>query len=124
MIQMESVVRVMDNTGAKTAKCIKVFKSSRNNCAKIGDIIAVSIQEVKHTKKVKKGQVKYGIIIRTKKSFRRINGFVYTFNNNDIVLIDSKVNLQLLGTRIFGPILLELKENTLYKSLFLGSNVL
>lgn len=124
MIQTESFIKVADNTGAKIAKCIKVFKGSRHNCASIGDIIAVSIQEIKHTKKVKKGQIKYAVVIRTRKEFVRINGFSFSFPSNDIILIDSRSNVELIGSRIFGPILFELKNNNLFKSLFLSASII
>lgn len=121
MIQRESILLVADNTGAKSVKCIHTYKTSPYNSARIGDIICTSIQKVKHSKKITKGSIQYGIVVRTKYPRCRSNGNSVHFSDNAIVLIQSRTNLQSIGTRIFGPIPLELKKHAGYKGIFTGN---
>jgi large subunit ribosomal protein L14 len=126
MIQPETHLSVADNTGAKIAKCIKTFKTSRYNQADIGSIIAVSIQKADAHKKVKKGQVKLGLIIRTKKGIHRKDGTSLRFGDNSIVLIthDNKGEIIPVGTRIFGPVIRELRNKKLMKVISLAPYII
>jgi large subunit ribosomal protein L14 len=108
MIQMETVLNVADNSGAITAKCIKVLKGSRNlKGGRIGDVIRASIQEAKANSKVKKGQVIRMVIVRTRKDQQRPDGTAFRCDTNAGVLINA--NNEPIGTRIFGPIPRELR---------------
>lgn len=103
MIIKESILKVIDNSGALSAKCIGLFKLPT---AKVGDIITVSIIKALPNRKVKKGEVHKAIIIRTKASVRRLDGSILQFDENALILLE--VDLTPKGTRIFGPIPLEL----------------
>jgi len=109
MIQMETVLNVADNSGAITAKCIKVLKGSRNlKGGRIGDVIRASIQTAKANSKVKKGQVIRMVIVRTRKDQQRPDGTSFRCDTNAGVLINA--NNEPIGTRIFGPIPRELRS--------------
>ena len=107
MIQLNSVLNSADNTGAKKLMCIKVLGGSKRRYASIGDIIVVSVKEAIPEGKVKKGEVKKGVIVRTRKEIRRPDGSYIRFDENSIVLIDP--NGEPIGTRIFGPVARELR---------------
>ena len=108
MIQLNSVLNSADNTGAKKLMCIKVLGGSKRRYASIGDIIVVSVKEAIPEGKVKKGEVKKGVIVRTRKEIRRPDGSYIRFDENSIVLIDP--NGEPIGTRIFGPVTRELRD--------------
>ncbi len=107
MIQMESVLDVADNSGAKRVKCIKVLGGSKRKYASVGDIIAVSVKDAAPNGKVKKGQLARAVIVRTRKELRRIDGSYIRFDTNSAVLI-TKDN-EPVGSRIFGPVARELR---------------
>lgn len=108
MIQMQSVLDVADNSGAKRVMCIKVLGGSRRRYASVGDIIKVSVKEAIPRGKVKKGDVLDAVVVRTSKGVRRQDGSVIRFDNNAVVLLNNQQ--QPIGTRIFGPITRELRD--------------
>lgn len=122
MIQMNSVLNSADNTGAKKLMCIKVLGGSKRRFASVGDIIVVSVKEAIPDGKVKKGEVKKGVIVRTRKEIRRADGSYIRFDENSIVLVDP--NGEPLGTRIFGPVARELRAKRFMKIISLAPEVL
>lgn len=122
MIQMQSMLDVADNSGAKSAKCIKVLGGSKRMVAHVGDIVVVAIQEAIAGSKIKKGDVKKGVIVRTKYPIRREDGSYIQFDNNSIVLLGA--NEDPVGTRIFGPVARELRFRNFTKICSLAPEVL
>lgn len=108
MIQVQSRLDVADNSGARQVMCIKVLGSTRRRYASVGDVIKVSIKEAMPRSKVKKGEVHDAVVVRTKKGVRRPDGSLVRFDTNAVVLLNNQQ--QPLGTRIFGPIARELRE--------------
>ncbi|MBR9804413.1 MAG: 50S ribosomal protein L14 [Rubinisphaera brasiliensis] len=121
MIQMQTVVDVADNTGAKVARCIRVLGGTGRRTAHVGDVIIVSIQKTLPGSAVKKGQVARAVIVRTKKSTRRDDGSYVRFDKNAVVLIDKDNNPR--GTRIFGAVARELRDRRFMKIVSLASEV-
>ena len=122
MIQMESVLDVADNSGAKREKCIKVLGGSKRKYATIGDVIVVSVKDAAPNGKVKKGQVARAVIVRTRKEVRRRDGSYIRFDDNSAVLIN-KEN-EPVGSRIFGPVARELRARKFMKIVSLAPEVL
>lgn len=122
MIQMQSNLVVADNSGAKTARCIKVLGGSDHMITGIGDIIVVSITSVIPGSKVKKGQVAKGVIVRTKSKIVRPDGSFIKFDDNAIVLVDK--DGEPLATRVFGPIAREVRHKNFLKIASLAAEVL
>lgn len=122
MIQMESSLVVADNSGAKSARCIKVLGGSKHMVTGIADIIVVSITSAIPGGKVNKGDIARGVIIRTKKETQRQDGSTIRFDDNAIVLVN-KDNTP-VGTRVFGPIARELRNGNFTKILSLAPEVL
>lgn len=121
MIQTETLLKVVDNTGAKKVKCIKVYKGKS---ASMGDIILISVRMVKskYKTKVKKGLISKALIIRTKFKKKNLRNNYISFNENSIILLNNqKVPM---GTRILGPVPLELRNQKNLKILSLASNIL
>ena len=108
MIQMQSILDVADNSGAKRVMCIKVLGGSHRRYANISDVIVVSIKDALPNSKVKPGDVYKAVIVRTRKGIRRPDGSLIRFDNNSCVLLNNQK--QPVGTRIFGPITRELRE--------------
>jgi large subunit ribosomal protein L14 len=121
MIQMESLVQVADNTGARSAKMIGVL-GKRSRTAGIGDIITAHIRDSIPTASVKKGSVVKAVVVRTAFPIRRPDGSVLRFDGNAIVIIDKDNNPK--GTRIFGPVARELREKQFMKIVSLAPEVL
>lgn len=122
MIQLQSTLSVADNSGAKKLMCIKVLGGTRRRYATVGDIIVVSIKEAAPKSKVKKGDVKKAVIVRTKRELRRTDGSYIRFDENSAVLInDAK---EPIGTRIFGPVARELRNKKFMKIISLAPEVL
>jgi large subunit ribosomal protein L14 len=109
MIQMQSMLNVADNSGARRVMCIKVLGGSHRRYAHIGDIIKITVKEALPRGKVKKGEVLNAIVVRTRKGVRRSDGSLIKFDNNSVVLLNAQK--QPIGTRIFGPITRELRKN-------------
>ena len=122
MIQMQSIMSVADNSGAKKVQCIKVLGGSKRRTANIGDVIVVSIKDAIPRGKVKKGEVKRAVIVRTSFGLRRSDGTVIRFDDNAAVLIDKQG--EPLGTRIFGPVTRELRQKNFVKIMSLAPGVL
>ena len=121
MIQMQSNLTVADS-GARELQCIKVLGGSHRRYAGIGDVIKVSVKEALPRARVKKGDVYNALIVRTKKGVRRRDGSVLRFDNNAAVLLNNK--LEPIGTRVFGPIARELRNEKFMKIISLAPEVL
>ena len=122
MIQMQTVLDVADNSGAKKVMCIKVLGGSKRKYASIGDIIVVSVKEAIPNGKVKKGEVLKAVIVRTAKEVGRQDGSYIRFDTNSAVLIDNA--REPVGTRIFGPVARELRAKRFMKIISLAPEVL
>jgi large subunit ribosomal protein L14 len=122
MIQMESVLDVADNSGAKVVQCIKVLGGSRRRYAGLGDVIVVSIRDAMPGSKVKKGDTAKAVVVRTAREYRRTDGSYIKFDQNSAVLINNQ--LEPIGTRIFGPVARELRGRGFMKIISLAPEVL
>lgn len=122
MIQMQTNLDVADNSGAKRVQCIKVLGGSHRRTAGVGDLIVVSIKEAIPRGKVKKGDVHRAVIVRTRKEIRRNDGQAIRFDRNAAVLVNK--NLEPIGTRIFGPVVRELRAKKHMKIISLAPEVL
>lgn len=122
MIQMQSRLRVADNSGAKEVMCVKVLGGSHRRYASVGDIIVVSIKEAMPNAKVKKGDVAKAVIVRTIHKIRRADGSYIRFDDNSAVLINAAK--EPVGTRIFGPVARELRAKQFVKIVSLAPEVL
>ncbi|MCG8411326.1 MAG: 50S ribosomal protein L14 [Bacteroidales bacterium] len=109
MIQQESRLSVADNSGAKEVLCIRVLGGTRKRYASIGDQIVVTVKSALPSGEIKKGTVSKAVVVRTKKEVRRPDGSYIRFDNNAVVLLNTAGEMR--GTRIFGPIPRELREN-------------
>lgn len=108
MIQMQTVLDVADNSGARKVMCFKVIGGSKRRYAGVGDIIKVSVKEAIPKSKVKKGDVMNAVVVRTKKGVRRPDGSLIRFDTNAAVLLNNQ--REPIGTRIFGPVTRELRK--------------
>jgi large subunit ribosomal protein L14 len=122
MIQMQTLLTVADNSGAKMVQCIKVLGGSKRRYANIGDVVKVSVKEAIPRGKVKKGDVYDAVIVRTRKGVRRPDGSLIRFDTNAAVLLDGK--REVIGTRIFGPVTRELRSEQFMKIISLAPEVL
>ncbi len=122
MIQMQTMLEVADNSGARRVQCIKVLGGSKRRYAGVGDIIKVSIKEAIPRGRVKKGDVFNAVVVRTRKGVRRPDGSVIRFDSNAAVLLNNQ--LQPIGTRIFGPVTRELRTEQFMKIISLAPEVL
>lgn len=122
MIQLNTVMQVADNSGAKRVKCIKVMGGSTRRYARIGDMIKVSVVESSPDGNIKKGTVQNAVVVRTKKEIRRDNGTYVKFDGNAAVIVDN--NREMVGTRIFGPVGRELRWRRFMKIVSLAPEVL
>jgi large subunit ribosomal protein L14 len=109
MIQPQTMLKVADNSGAKTVQCFKVLGGTRRRYARIGDVIVVAVKTAEPRKPVKKHDVVRGVVVRQKKAFKRKDGSYIKFDDNAIVVLDAKTKNP-KGGRIFGPIPRELRE--------------
>jgi large subunit ribosomal protein L14 len=108
MIQERTILKVADNSGAKTVRCFRVLGGSRRRYAEVGDIIVASVQVAEPRKAIKKKDVVKAVIVRQRKPIRRADGSYLRFDDNAVVLIDEKREPK--ATRIFGPLPREIKE--------------
>jgi len=122
MIQMQTILYVADNSGAKKVMCIKVLGGSRKRFAGIGDLIKVSVKEAIPKGKVKKGEVLDAVVVRTKFGINRDDGSFIRFDSNAVVLLTSKG--EPVGTRVFGPVTRELRSEKYMKIVSLALEVL
>lgn len=121
MIQVESILDVADNSGAKQVQCIKVLGGSRRRYAALGDVIVVSIKEALPNSKVKKGEVAKAVVVRTRREYQRDDGSYIKFDTNSAVLINAQK--EPVGTRIFGPVARELRGKRFMKIVSLAPEV-
>ena len=122
MLQMQTVLDVADNTGARSVMCIKVLGGSKRRYASVGDIIKVSIKDAAPRGRVKKGDIYSAVVVRTAKGVRRPDGSLDKFDGNAAVLLNNK--LEPIGTRIFGPVTRELRSERFMKIVSLAPEVL
>jgi large subunit ribosomal protein L14 len=122
VIQTETVLNVADNSGARKVLCIKVLGGSKRRYAQIGDVIRVTVKDAIPRGKVKKGEICYALIVRTKKGVRRSDGSLIRFDSNAAVLLDNK--REPLGTRVFGPVTRELRAGNYLKIISLAPEVI
>jgi large subunit ribosomal protein L14 len=122
MIQMQSQLDVADNSGAKRVQCIKVLGGSKRRYASIGDTIIVSVKEALPNAKVKKGEVRRAVVVRTSKEVARPDGTYIRFDDNAAVLINNQN--EPVGTRVFGPVARELRAKQFMRIITLAPEVL
>jgi large subunit ribosomal protein L14 len=122
MIQMESILDVADNSGAKVIQCIKVLGGSKRRYAGLGDVIVVAIRDALPGSKVKKGDRAKAVVVRTRREYRRADGSYIKFDDNSAVLINAQQ--EPIGTRIFGPVARELRGRGFMKIVSLAPEVL
>ena len=122
MIQMQTILDVADNSGAKKVMCVKVLGGSKRKYAGVGDVIVATVKEAIPNSKVKKGTVIKAVIVRTAKEIRRTDGSYIKFDKNSAVLINNQ--MEPMGTRIFGPVARELRDKKFTKIVQLAPEVL
>jgi large subunit ribosomal protein L14 len=122
MIQMQSNLTVADNSGARRVQCIKVLGGAKRRYAHVGDVIVVSVKEAIPRGRVKKGEVRKAVVVRTRKAIRRPDGTVIRFDTNSAVLLNNQN--EPMGTRIFGPVPRELRAKNYMKIISLAPEVL
>lgn len=122
MIQMQTVLKSADNSGARKVQCIKVLGGSHRRYAEIGDVIKVSVKDAIPRGRVKKGEVYNAVVVRTAKGIRRADGSLIRFDGNAAVLLNDQ--LQPIGTRIFGPVTRELRGDKFMKIVSLAPEVI
>lgn len=122
MIQMQTNLEIADNSGARRVQCIKVLGGSKRRFASVGDVIVVSVKEASPKGRVKKGDVRQAVVVRTAKDVKRPDGSTIRFDGNAAVLINK--NKEPIGTRIFGPIPRELRAKSFMKIISLAPEVL
>lgn len=121
MIQMQTMLDVADNTGAKQVMCFKVLGSTRKRYAHIGDIVIGSVRKVLPNIEIKQGDIVRGVIVRTSKNLRREDGSYVRFDRNALVLLDKEQEPR--GSRIFGAVARELREKNFMKIIALAPEV-
>lgn len=122
MIQMQTILNVADNSGAKKVFCVKVLGGSKRKYATVGDVIVVSVKEAIPNSKVKKGDVMKAVVVRTVKEVRRPDGTFLKFDDNSAVLINNQ--MEPVGTRIFGPVARELRAKQFMRIVSLAPEVI
>ncbi len=122
MIQMQTILDVADNSGAKKVGCIKILGGTRRRYATLGDVVVVSVKDAIPNSKIKKGEVVKAVIVRTKKEVGRADGSYIKFDDNSAVLINPQGDP--VGTRIFGPVARELRAKNFMKIVSLAPEVL
>lgn len=122
MIQLRTMVKVADNTGAKTLQCIKVLGGYQRRYASIGDVVTCVVKDAAPRGTVKMHEVVHAVVVRTKKEVRRKDGSYIRFDENAVVVIDKKTK-EPKGTRIFGPIARELRSAGFAKIISLAPEV-
>jgi large subunit ribosomal protein L14 len=121
MVQVQTIVTIADNSGARTAKCIRVLGGSFRRYARVGDIIVVSVRDALPDSEIKKGQVVKAVVVRTKKEYRRPDGSYIRFDQNAAVLITEDKEPK--ASRIFGPVARELRDKHFMKIISLAPEV-
>ena len=121
MIQQQTMLVISDNSGARKAMCIKVLGGTRRRYATVGDIVVVAVKDALPNGTIKKGEVAKAVIVRTKKEVRRPDGSYIRFDQNAAVIVDD--NKEPKGTRIFGPVARELRDQKFMKIVSLAPEV-
>lgn len=121
MVQVETILTIADNSGARTAQCIRVLGGSMRRYARVGDIIVVAVKDAIPESDVKKGDVAKAVVVRTKKEYRRPDGSHIRFDQNAAVLINEDKEPR--ASRIFGPVARELREKHFMKIISLAPEV-
>ncbi len=124
MVQQESKIKVADNTGAKTVQCIKVLGGSKKRYARIGELITAAVKEAVPHSAVKKSDIVYAVIVRTKKEIRRKDGTYLRFDENACVILEARDKKDPRGTRVFGPVAREVRQKGYFKIASQASEVL
>lgn len=124
MIQLRTVLQVADNSGAKKLRVIQVHGGSRREFGYVGDVVAASVIQADPNGTVKKGEKVKAVIVRTRKEARRKNGEYIRFDDNAAVIVESRKNPVPIGTRVFGPVAREVKDNGFSKIASLAQEVL
>ncbi len=122
MIQPRSILEVADNSGAKKVQCIRVMGGSNRKYATLGDVIVVSVKEALPDSNIKKGSVVKAVIVRLKRTVRRVDGSYIRFDQNAVVIVNNQ--LEPVGTRIFGPVARELRWKEFTKIVSLAPEVI
>ena len=122
MIQMQSMLKVADNSGAKLVRCINVLGPSNRRVGEIGDVIVGSVRRRLPTSDIEKGEIVRGVIVRTRSVFRRKDGTFVRFDDNAVVLINAQG--EPIGTRVFGPVARELRDKKMMRIISLAPEVL
>ena len=122
MIQAQTYLDIADNSGARRVMCIKVLGGSKRRYANVGDVIKVTVKEAIPRGRVRKGQVLDAVVVRTKKGVRRSDGSLIRFDGNAAVLLNAQK--QPIGTRIFGPVTRELRDDNFMRIISLAPEVL
>lgn len=122
MIQVQTYLDIADNSGARRVMCIKVLGGSKRRYASVGDVIKVTVKEAIPRGRVKKGQVLDAVVVRTRKGVRRADGSLIKFDGNAAVLLNAQK--QPIGTRIFGPVTRELRNDNFMRIVSLAPEVL
>ena len=122
MIQMQTNLDVADNSGARRVQCIKVLGGSKRKYASVGDVVVVSVKEAIPRGRVKKGDVRKAVVVRTAKEVRRDDGTAIRFDSNAAVILSNSG--EPIGTRIFGPVVRELRAKNFMKIISLAPEVL
>ena len=122
MIQMQTNLDVADNSGARRVQCIKVLGGSKRKYASVGDVIVISVKEAIPRGRVKKGDVRKAVVVRTSKEVRRDDGTAIRFDSNAAVILSNSG--EPIGTRIFGPVVRELRAKNFMKIISLAPEVL
>lgn len=120
MIQPRTILKVADNTGAKTIRVFKILGGTRRRYAQLGDIVVASVQEAEPRKEVKKKDIVRAVIVRQRKAYRRSDGSYIRFDDNAAVIVDA---LEPKGTRIFGPVARELRDRGFIKLISLAPEI-
>ncbi|MGC9599289.1 MAG: 50S ribosomal protein L14 [Minisyncoccia bacterium] len=121
MIQERSILKVADNSGAKTVRCFRILGGTRHRYAGVGDVIVASVQAAEPRKAVKKKDVVKVLVVRTKNAMRRPDGSYVRFDENAVILIDAKK--EPIATRVFGPLPRELKERGYEKLMTMAEEI-
>ena len=122
MIQMQTKLEVADNSGARKVQCLKVLGGSKRRFASLGDLIVISVKEAIPRGRVKKGDIHRAVIVRTAKEIKRSDGSTIKFDKNAAVILNNAG--ELIGTRIFGPVVRELRSKNFMKIVSLAPEVL
>jgi large subunit ribosomal protein L14 len=121
MVQQQTIVTIADNSGARTAKCLRVLGGSYRRYGRVGDIIVVSIRDALPDSEIKKGDIAKAVVVRTRKEYRRPDGTYIRFDQNAAVLINEDKEPR--ASRIFGPVARELRDKQFMKIISLAPEV-